>query len=545
MKEIIVAQFNYKDKDYVFYIKNNKINFGYIDNNVIKNDLTDSEKAMMTEALPKIIPNKSSNIYKVGETKYNKKVFQIFLDKVSGIKLFYQIRNNEYLFPDYEDLVYLNCKFNHQMILKEENKKIRKPMRKKYTKYITIAGVIVSVTCVASIINLASSLNDYNYTNDYIVEYNITTPCYYEDIESLINNNVNLSQEEKNLLLCNPNFFTENKEFIDMSNMTKVLNDLSIDYDRDNQLNYNIPFNASGAYFPDKHDIVIFSNSFKEASKDTILHEFCHCFSNSFSSLGHGLKEAVTETMQNEYFGDFCSVRESYDLEKDALKALCEIVGVDVFRQFHFSGHIKFVIDALKETINDEEKAIELISAIDDITIYSNEINEIKQNENYYRATIEETQENLTNNNKKIYGLIKEYFEEKYDYPMEEDENMMVYLGDNFTDTKVDLTDYGFSSVDKVTINKDKGYFSKEYIEKHPYNTFCYEELTDPIYVNSTIEEALQDGYITKEDNILKPVNGVSIKEDENKAIGVYIPSKKVYVDILNNKRNNTEARSH
>lgn len=453
---MVVANFKYNDKEYVYVLNNNQVEYGYIENDVINNNLTEQEKQMMDYIFSKItISNDSKNHIKCGITIYNNKQFQIMYDTISERKFFYEIKNNKYCIPNDDDNLYLINRFN-PIILYKDNNKIE------HLKTLAIkinCGMIVVFTSLIL-------LNKYEKTPFvYLINSNINSFMDYnsgdyssDQIKEIVENNNNLSKEEKKFILRYFNIIEENSNHISMKVMQENLSDLNIKYDKFSCKDSE--YTKGENNFETKEITIYNSESFNDVielpyGEQTLLHEIIHSFSR-ITNLGNGLSEAITETMSSEYTN--CSISHSYVNERCCLYALLEIIDVEDMKEFYFKGDATVLVDALNEIIQDREMSYELIGNID--LIYDYEVNLVKNN-----CDIDSTRQyhELKNN---IYNSISKYFSAKYGYDITEDQLMMTYLvNSGFATLKIDSpyiennNDHGINQ---------KGYFSTDYINLHP-----------------------------------------------------------------------------
>ena len=195
------------------------------------------------------ISSNRKNHIKLNTIFYNRKKFQKFYDKVSGLIFFYEIINNKYKLPSIDDITYLMNKFN---ISSYYNK--FKSINIKIKKSLTIGGIATTIVVSTSLL-FYSKIESKEFDNTTIVGNNpyfltdeeiekITEESndrwYYlgdDDIKDKIpysldkiveslNRNQNLSDSEKQFILSYKKVFEENSEFINMNRLMDTLSNL-------------------------------------------------------------------------------------------------------------------------------------------------------------------------------------------------------------------------------------------------------------------------------------------------------------------------------
>ncbi len=422
----------YDEKEYLIYLDNNIIRFGRKKDNIIDTNLSIDEIAELKYILPHvIISNDKNNYVDLGFIKYKDKDINVYLDKVSKLRFFYELKENTYTLPDENTLEELNHMFNNTIISETrivlENHNKRKYNKHYAKKYIKIRNKLI----VAFILSASLAISANVMTELVDSGYSTRRTFSYESIVSFIENNPYLSDKEKRTLLVSKEIFKENQEYVDMNFLEDCFTKLRIEYAKDKHNDLGISKIVSGVTYKESNRIVLLnSNSIEDCDKDTLYHEFCHVFNYKYGKTGYSLLEAINETMQNEYYyGYYINYGIAYATECEILHALCEIVDPEIFKKIHFSGEIDLLVNELVRIGGNENDAIRLINSIDTLNILNTNINHLNMVD--HSAYIKEYPtyvENSKINNNAIYGLIKKYFELKYGYHMEEDPVMMLYL---------------------------------------------------------------------------------------------------------------------
>lgn len=503
-----IANFEYKEKEYVFILENNQIKYGYKENGELHTDFTKEEDDMMKYVMSKIfISSDKKNHHKCGKFIHDRKMFQIMYDEISEKKFFYEIVDNEYKFPTLNDNIYLYKIFNLCVQYLEKNidteviKKHEPNERKKKIKqYVQFFGTHITVFILSTVITAAFTMSKNNKIINNPTEYNMVNESYEEeltidDLENNLQKNTNLTDEEKDEFRKFYKMVEENKEYIS--------SDLIIDIFENVNINY-VPKEKSGIKGEHDlvtHDIYLYeTNSYEDVKEDeytrtTLYHEIGHEFQKTGINLGHALLEAVNEQISMEYTN---SIPESYYNERMYFYALCELVNLDCFKELKFKCNIKPLINELKKIIDDEELAYELLGNIDCQRNLLYEVYECK--------TIDEEEEirkQINDVKEKIYYTISEYFSAKYSYPIEEDEIMMSFLCNPLTFPLENLSNLNDMHLFHDPRNIFKGYFSKDFKKAFPY-----------VIVNFTTESMK---HMQQETNINNPYEYYKYIEDKDR----------------------------
>lgn len=458
---MMLAKFNYNNKDYVYILNNENIEYGFIENDNVNKNIMSEEKEMMDCIFSKItISNNNENHFKCGIVIYNNKKFQVMFDKISERKFFYEVKNSNYFIPNDEDNYYLNDIYNPVVMYNGTDRATN--IKKMIVKF--NCGMAVVLLSVAALKKFDTTPAVYKiWTNIYSYEDSHSEKFSIDKIKNVINNNDKLSEEEKDFIFKYFYIIEENSNHISMKVLKDNFAKLDIKYDKQ-ACSYNKNVLARNN-IADSMITIYNANSFEEVmelpfGEQTLLHEIIHSLTR-ITNLGMGLSEAITETMSCEYT-NYTSTN-SYENQRKCLYALLEIIDNDNIKEFYFKGDATILVDSLAELINDEDMAYELIGEIDLISQY--EMNVV--NNNYDTESTNQYNE-LKND---IYNKISKYFEVKYGYDMTEDELMMNYLvmsGFATLDIKSPYVDRDYMH----GINR-KGYFSSDYISEHPNASYC------------------------------------------------------------------------
>jgi len=543
----VIANFEYDGKMFVYYIdsftqyEEIKLLYGYYnlsDLDMFIKPVTDIDEISMMNYLSHelFISNDKNNHVKIGTIKYNKKIFQIMYDKVTGFKFFYEIIDNEYCIPNYSDLLYLVNEFNSNKymipkLFEVVELKEGESLKPYIKSNVFIGFTLVSVTLFIGVCFLpVKIIRDKQYEIDKASYYNkeivSVDEITREDIVEALNNNKDLSKEEKNVILEYSDIMVQNARYIDSKKTLEALSKLEVKYID------HPPVDSTQAYVnSERKEIRVFnSSSFEDVDKHVFGHEVGHAVTlgRIKRSLGHSIHEACTEVIQcekdNYSYDTFMPYLESCCY----LKILCEIIGSEPVLAYHFTGNIFYIIDALKKLIPDEEKAYTLISMLDNVLVYSSKYSEYDSILNsttfpLKKARVErkvnEFGENIKENTVNIYNEFNEYFKAQYGYDMSEDVIISAYynaigLGKSLGMNKVAIKNHtGYIKEGDAEdccfitpINSiKKGYFIEEYKNEYEDAIVNVDYLT---WIIKYEQEYVYDGKIGNSEILTFDIDG-------------------------------------
>lgn len=468
----IVANFNYNNREYVYLLEGNKIVCGYKTNLGIDKNLTKDEKEMIKYVLSKIIiSNDKNNHYKCGNFIHNGKRFQIMYDEISKRKFFYQIIDNNYALPSVEDNLYLFKMFNSSILyIKDNNNNPSNSKNHKNNKIEFIVDYCMKGLRVTASILILGICLEYCGGHNYITK--LVSKFVPYSIESMVENikeNKNLTEQEKKNVISCFNIIEDNQEYINTFMIENRLKYLNINYNKKTESM------ILGRYNPLDDLITIYcAESFDEVCDNElymyiISHKISHIFgSDSNTFLGKSFAEAVNDQFTREYIQNYDE--ESYYEERMCLYSLCEIINPNDFKELHFKGGCKSIIDDLTDIINDKKMAYELIGNVDSLRHYNKEFYNCKNDEDR-----DDIYAQYVNTKNEIYNSISKYFYAKYGYNIEYDEIMMLYLVNSGFCSSID-TPFKINDVTRII---SKGYFSSDYKVSNP-ETIYYKKIIEP-----------------------------------------------------------------
>lgn len=296
----ILIRYNYRKKEYFIILRDNEIFFVCYDNKEIKFELDKEEAILASKVYSAFLVNEDKSI-KVDQIKINNNEYYIFYDMQSGNYFWNNTNNN------FEDNIILNMKYNHQseimyVIKHDKNSKLKE---KVYTKLILFGTTVVVATALASInpltlsnatiVNKEVSSEVQEPTQDTSSE-NITPIYDWNKIEIAIEQNSNLSNEEKELLYNLKFLFDAHHDHMDLNLIESRLSTLSIEYSTDGMKGsiagtYDSNNNVIELYHYPKEDD---EHTFKNTDKSNFIHELLHVFQRPDKECGV-LSEASNE----------------------------------------------------------------------------------------------------------------------------------------------------------------------------------------------------------------------------------------------------------
>jgi len=417
MKEIL----KFKDLGILYSLKvdNNELIYQKNENGNISTNLNKDEIKLINTIFFNLIP--SQNIKNLGYINYNNKKINHLYDLNNSFHIFYE---NEKDIT--EDCLTLNDIFNNQeeyLALKETNSnnnskytKRKVKVGKKVISVLVLSTFILttSVFYIKGIHNLVSLISNHIKEHKYYeeVEKYQDRQLTVEEIIASINNNPQLTQEEKEFFLSAKNFFNDNIEYFDYYTVIDNLNNLHIEYIKEESKNpgqyedFTYTQDAKGRIRVYK------STNFSDAPKYALSHGFLHAFTK-MSNTDNYFYEGLHVLINNEYFGN-SFYDNGYKVLKNYVYIICELINPEVLRQYHAHNDIKYLIDALTKIIPDENMAITLLTDID--FICEAEILRNSSQEKYNKLKAEYS---LKTNEIDI--LLKKYYQAKFQISPEED----------------------------------------------------------------------------------------------------------------------------
>lgn len=462
MKEIL--KFKNLEYEYGLFLDNHELKYKKIVKENIYEDVSNQEKELINKVLFELLP--SNNIKDLGYIKYGNKKIKHLYDFSNRFHIFHENENItreclklNYLFNNQEDYIYmLKCHKNYMK--RSESRYIKRNVKigKKVISVLTASTFLLAMSI--GIIKGASKV-EYNNKNNYKeidLEYS-DRKLEISEIINAINNNSNLTREEKDFFLSNFEFFYDNLEYLDYYAVLDNLNHLHIEYIEDecDQIGVYGDFTYNGI---DKGRIRIYeASSFKDTKKYALSHEFLHAFTKNYYDYNY-IYEAIHVLFNNEYFGKNQILYDSaYEILLKKTYILCELIDEDTLRKYHADNNTNYLVDGLMKIIPNQDMAIKLITDMD--AICRIEMKQTQNSDEYYAY-----QEEILEKEREIEKILKIYYETKYKISIYED-NYIYYLFDSKVGatkiaSKLNLSLEAFKLADELTrVKQYKKIFNK------------------------------------------------------------------------------------
>ena len=437
-------------------------------------DLSTKQKELIDNVIEKITP--SNNLIKLTSYKLNDINYEMYLDKKTKLRLFKPI-------PKVNDSIYLNNVFNNMeegIASKGPIDRLQPRNESPFIKRLINIGTEVIVVCISIALitfntaimmspSLAYNIEDIVFNKSYssIEETSkLSDEELLSRITDVINNNKNLSNEEKKLFLANPFVFTDNKQYMNLYYIENILSTISIEYISENH------FNTAGVYNPIKNIISFYHASCLEEVDDyTFYHEILHALTQHFFVDNNSFLIETTNTIFNDEYINY--ERSFYKNYFNYTKALMQIIGSEPLKKYHNYSRLDYIINPLCEIINDKEKAEKLVYNLDNYKKIYDEItdNEIDTDERYA---------NLKKLESYLYSEFNDYFYKKNGANIEDDLIMLYYLDEEAFKQKIidefklngSIDDYYVTTVESIF------YFNSEK-KKNPHLTISVSSKED------------------------------------------------------------------
>lgn len=468
----IILKFNFNEKEYCIFEKNNTFQYGYIENNEIKTNLSSIDKDIINLVLYKIKPSNKRIFY--NKIILNNTIYYIYIDPKTRLKSF-EPKDN------IKDLTILNNHYNN-LSLNDYTTGNHRKKPNKFVKIMTSIGNSFITVMLLSSIAITTYLDiiyDKVYDMDYYqllesqitysISKNISTNPSNEEIKTLIEDalsrNKHLNEKEKNIILEHLEIFYDNKENIDFENVYINLVNMEIKYLNENVLEENPNIKATWDHSTMKMTIGN-ANSIDDIDIYIFTHEFCHAITK-YNNMAKSITEALNSEVNSYYFAEDTS----YYNVKRYMKALERIIGKEPLKKYYCIADINIIIDELTKIIDDKDKAICFLETLEDYyrLCYKNYISD-HNNEKLKDQT------SLT-----IKNYIKEYYTAKYNKDMSQDLLMSYYINNLSLEEKIRCA---LNLNPLININ---GLSSGEEIKLSRSNTFSNEKTK--IYTRKTSYE--------------------------------------------------------
>lgn len=320
----------------------------------------------------------------------------------------------------------------------------------------------------------------------------------FSKVIDAINNNLNLSKQEKNKILANRTIFEDNFDYYDINVLTKTLKTLKIKYVHDIYVSNKI---IKGTYDSNDNLITFYTaSSLDDVTDDLFTHEFSHLFQSLtlYSSDCSFLVEATNVLANNEYYGTEPNYDPAYSVQRNCVEMLSLIIGNSAIKKFYNFPSIHIIVDELYKIYPNYEKADEFVGLL-----------------NSYQSLffISDADENVSKKMEEIEKSIKEmlrfYYKEKYKFSAENDLIMLFKLDRNKFNMKIkEMLNLDNELVNAI-LKSNPSIINTTLNNKYVFDI----EKTNIIdYEDVPIDYAIDLGAVSKSGEIL--INGWSINSD-------------------------------
>jgi len=408
MKKEILS-FEYENNKYVLLFDNEYLFKKEVNNEL--QDVNEEEKLLIKKVMKQTLPG--NEYYDLGFYRHNDKTYKHFIDKNNFYHTFYEVKDNELKVPDEEMINYFNLKYNSAISklyagnLTQNNTYNRfARIGKKIVKVAITTALLVNlwpatsalasqVTYIPVIDEVSSITKDVQ--DEIIIEEVTEQKLSMEIVEQTINNNPNLSSQEKEFILSQKLFFEELLPYFNYESFVKNYGNLKIIYTPEE-------FNSiKGLYSAEDNTITMYeSTNFADVDKHVLFHEIIHVGHENANihTLAYNYIEALTEMFVSEYSNEGTQV---YSIQIKNLKQLTEIVGPEVLKEFYVKADLNILINELTKIVPDPSVAVSLlVNNFEHCNAFDYDTFEKKDNEGVLQARYE------------YQDLIKYYYENKF-----------------------------------------------------------------------------------------------------------------------------------
>ena len=406
----ILIRYIYKEKEYYIVLKDNKIYFACNDNSKIKFELDDEEKYLTHKVYSAFLAKRESAI-KVDKIGINDREYNIFYDKESRNYFWNNLNDNSD--ENEEDNIYLNIIFNHQdpITYFAQNKKTIFKQRV-FSKLILLGTTTIVAFCSA-IINPITLESDYEVATEYRnettngmqssaqevigdtqknaqnisdeVEKNVYN---WNKLKQAINQNNNLSDEEKEFLYNLKFVFDAHHDYMDLKLIEQRLKIFYIEYEDEIYITKSENF-IGGGWSSVDNSITLWptvelynsgeKHTFKTTDKESLIHEILHMFQgeekncsklyepsteyearNIFEIL---IDKKIIDNNKNDVDDERIRYGNGYDSVLPVYYILTKFMTNEEIFKFQYTGNMEYIAKALTR-YGTEEEAYELLTKI-------------------------------------------------------------------------------------------------------------------------------------------------------------------------------------
>ena len=402
--------FNYTNDGikYVCYLKDNQVVFGKVIDNNIDSNLNEEELKQMISIYMFLFNNQKDSI-RIKDIKLADTTFEVYYNSSNDLYTFTQKDH----FENKAFLPILNNAFNNR-----ENKLyIKEGKLSKFIRITVLVGVATMTVNVSAFLNNNSLPMTFKDYDDFEKGYKVSTifreeietydnaDYKWEDIKAVIDNNQNLSKQEKEFLYHIREQLEDNLDYIDLAIIKRNLSEVKFVYhpyvESDEQelivckgsyVNMGTYRNQIDFYGTARYPAESF-NSISEAAAE---HEVGHALTKY--SLGYTYPGFIGDVKQTQYYLEdrhfdkiaeginelfsreyshisvFSEKSKEYQYLMPAIYTLCEVLEPEVLKCYKYNCNLYYITNALNklgiplEDIHDFYNAINLyITALDEV----------------------------------------------------------------------------------------------------------------------------------------------------------------------------------
>lgn len=344
----------------------------------------------------------------------------------------------------------------------------------------------------------------------------------FDDIVKAVNDNPNLTQEEKDMMLSSKKIYEDNYGYYNYGNLLNLLNTIKVNY---------IPEidKLAGTYNPLTNVMTIYGGTcFEEIDKTAFTHEFSHMIQNTNPECGTSFwNEGINSIANNEYYNNMNN-DSSYSFQRNVIYALDLIIGDELFRKYYTNNDVNAIVSELYKIYPDEEKANGFMALVDyyQCLFYSR-----LYSDSFTRSDYDILSEETVNS---ILQDLTFYYETKYKRSVESDLVMLFFVNNNLFNEKI-ANMYGvpFSDVYYVTLDDMPSIVNPAGKDK----VYSYNIVNQSIigYIEESYEDCLNGGLINENGEPLS--NGLIVDKENNKVLRPQYDKKETLIEINNENR--------
>lgn len=300
---------------------------------------------------------------------------------------------------------------------------IKKVEKRLNTGLTAIAAIIFCIDCLAlgscTIKKINAKKEDIKTLNCINFSVNYDSFKVLDRFNTALDNNNNLTYEEKELIKMNLWVFIDNKDYMDLNYMEKVLSTLKIKYKNKTKVQNNIITKAEYSSF--YNEIIFYnSNNIYDVDYSIFTHELYHTMQKKKTFEHNRYLIETVNTIFNEEYG-LSDDEKLYSEYYYFTKMLIEIIGEEPFRKYQCYSREDYIIEELVKLYGNRKDACNLLEELDEYqylyekSIFGNKraINKMNKLEN------------------EIIDMIDLYYTSKHGFSMENDLIMLYYYDRN------------------------------------------------------------------------------------------------------------------